>query len=48
MGVKIHLKSQVQEIWTDEDEEGEKRVRVILLEKGARIEADRVIVATGG
>ncbi|HJC09763.1 MAG TPA: NAD(P)/FAD-dependent oxidoreductase [Candidatus Blautia merdigallinarum] len=48
IGVKIHLKSQVQEIWTDEDEEGEKRVRGILLENGARIEADRVIVATGG
>lgn len=48
LDVKIHLKSQVQEIWTDEDGEGEKKVRGVLLENGEKIEADRVIVATGG
>ena len=46
--MKIHLKSQVREILTEERPEGEKRVRGILLENGAEIQADRVIVATGG
>lgn len=48
LDVKIHLKSQVRDIWTEESEEGEKRVKGIFLENGAQIEADRVIVATGG
>ena len=46
--VKIHLKSQVREILTEDRPEGEKRVKGVVLENGAEIEADRVIVATGG
>lgn len=48
LDVKIHLKSQVREILTEEKPEGERRVKGILLENGAGIEADRVLVATGG
>ena len=48
LDVKIHLKSQVREILTEEGPEGEKRVKGIVLENGAEIQADRVIVATGG
>lgn len=47
LDVKIHLKSQVLDVWTEETG-GEKRAKGILLENGAKIEADRVIVATGG
>ena len=48
LDVKIHLKSQVREIWTEEGPERENRVKGVVLENGAEIEADRVIVATGG
>lgn len=48
LDVKIHLKSRVREILTEEKPEGERRVKGILLENGAGIEADRVLVATGG
>ena len=48
LDVKIHLKSQVREIRTEEGPEGENRVKGVVLENGAEIEADRVIVATGG
>ena len=48
LDVKIHLKSRVQEILTEEEPEGERRVKGIRLENGAKIQGDRVIVATGG
>ena len=48
LDVKIHLKSQVREIRTEEGPERENRVKGVVLENGAEIEADRVIVATGG
>lgn len=48
LDVKIHLKSRVREIRTEEGQEGENRVKGVVLENGAEIEADRVIVATGG
>ena len=48
LDVKIHLKSRVREIRTEEGPERENRVKGVVLENGAEIEADRVIVATGG
>ena len=48
LDVKIHLNSQVQEILTGEAETEGRKVQGAILENGARIEADRVIVATGG
>ncbi len=48
LDVKIHLKSRVQEILTEEEPEGERRVKGIRLENGAKIQGDRVIIATGG
>lgn len=48
LDVKIHLKSQVRKIWLEEGDGKEKRAKGLVLENGTRIEADRVIVATGG
>ena len=48
LDVKIHLKSRVREIRTEEGPERKNRVKGVVLENGAEIEADRVIVATGG
>lgn len=48
LDVKIHLKSQVRKIWLEEGDGKEKKAKGLVLENGTRIEADRVIVATGG
>ena len=50
--VKIHLKSQVKDLLLKEAEAGEegepRKIRGILLDNGAEIPADAVILATGG
>lgn len=48
LDVKIHLGSEVSKLIVDEPLDGEKRVSGIILKNGASIEADKVIVATGG
>lgn len=48
LDVKIHLKSRVEKVLTENSLEGEEKIRGVLLENGAEILADRVIVATGG
>ena len=48
LDVKIHLKSRVEKVLTENSLEGEEKIRGVLLENGAEILADRVIIATGG
>lgn len=48
LDVKVHLQSEVQELLTEVLPDGESRVKGILLSNGNQIEADKVIVATGG
>lgn len=47
LGVKIHLNSEVKKLLVEETEEG-SRVTGVLLENENEIQADKVIVATGG
>lgn len=47
LDVKIHLKSEVHELLTEETAEG-IRTKGVVLTNGVRIEGDKVIVATGG
>ena len=48
LDVKIHLKSKVVKVLTELSDEGEEKVKGVLLENGAEITGDRVLVATGG
>lgn len=48
LGVKIHLQSEVRGLLTEELPDGERRVKGAELANGTQIEADKVIVATGG
>lgn len=48
LGVKIHLKSEVAAVLTEEGEEGEKQITGIKLQNNVEILGDKVIVATGG
>lgn len=48
LGVKIHLKSEVAAVLTEEGEEGEKQITGIRLQNNVEILGDKVIVATGG
>ncbi len=48
LDVKIHLNSLVKEILYRKADEGQKKVTGVLLENGAEIVGDKVIVATGG
>lgn len=47
LGVKIHLKTRVKNLWLEETEEG-VRAAGLVLEDGARIAGDAVLMATGG
>ncbi len=48
LGVKVHLKSEVADILTGEDQEGTKQIKGIRLQNNAEISGDKVIIATGG
>lgn len=45
LDVKIHLKSRVEKLLLDQDQ---NRIRGVLLENGTAVEGQRVLVATGG
>lgn len=48
LDVKVHLKSEVKAVLTEETESGESKIQGVRLQNGVEILGDKVVVATGG